>query len=187
MKAVISIAAATLLIGIAAPAAADEIVCRTTFTNRTIDGNVLVPERASCVLDNIYVKGNVELRDRSQLVIRNDSFVEGSVQTDGAHRVRIRNSEINGNIQLTGIDYVLESLVVNTQVGGTIDWEDNVAEFLVRFNRVIGDIKVNQNNRRARIFDNIVGGNLQCQENEPEPVGARNRVDGNKEDQCERF
>ncbi len=176
-----------MLVGIAAPAAADEILCRTTFTNRTIDGNVLVPGGASCVLSNVYVKGNVETRDRAQLVIRNDSFVEGSVQTDGTHRVRIRDSEINGNIQLEGVDYVLGSLVVNTRVGGTIDWEDNDAEFLVRFNRVIGDIKVNQNNRLARIFDNIVGGNLQCQENEPPPVGARNRVDGNKEDQCRRF
>jgi hypothetical protein len=178
---------ATILGAIAAPVAADEIVCRTTLSNRTIDGNVLVPNRASCVLQNVYVKGNVELRDRSQLIIRNQTFVEGSVQTDGASRVRIRDSEINGNIQLTGVDYDLGSLVINTKVGGTIDWKDNDAPMLIRLNQVIADIKVNQNNRLARIFDNRVNGNLQCQSNRPAPQGEGNRVGGNKEDQCRRF
>ena len=73
------------------------------------------------------------------------------------------------------------------QRSGTIDWEDNDYGMLIRYNKVNGDIKVNQNNRRARIYDNTVGGNLQCQANEPAPVGARNIVDGNKENQCRRF
>lgn len=187
MNRTLKCSAAVLVLAIAMPAAADEIICKTIFQNRTIDGDILVPRGASCILANTYVKGNVRLADRAQLVARDKTFVEGSVQTDGANRVRIRNSEVNGNIQLTGIDYSQESLVVNTRVGGTIDWEDNDAGMLIRYNKVNGDIKVNQNNRRARIYDNKVGGNLQCQANEPAPVGARNIVDGNKENQCRRF
>jgi len=103
------------------PSLADDIYCNRAINGRSIDGNVVVPERGSCVLTDVYIKGNVKLRNRSQLVIRNDSFVEGSVQTDGAHRVRIRDSEINGHIQLTGADHNLGSLVVNTKVGGSID------------------------------------------------------------------
>ncbi len=178
---------AVLVLAFAMPAAADEIICKKTFQNRTIDGDIFVPKGASCVLANTYVKGNVKLADRAQLVAREGTFVEGSVQTDGANRVRIRDSEVNGNIQLTGVDFSQGSLVVNTRVGGTIDWKDNDAGMLIRYNKVIGDIKVNQNNRLARIFDNTVGGNLQCQSNQPAPEGARNKVDGNKEDQCRRF
>ena len=32
-----------------------------------------------------------------------------------------------------------------------------------------------------------VDGNLQCKSNSPAPKGARNKVKGNKEDQCRRF
>ena len=187
MKRCLACSAAALLIVVAAPAVADDIVCKKTLTNQTIDGNIVVPNGASCVLINNYVRGNIDLLDRAQLVVRNDTFVEGSVQADGAHRVRIRDSEVNGNIQLTGVDYSLGSLVVNTKVGGSIDWKDNDAEMLIRYNSVIGDIKVEENNRLVRIFDNKVGHDLRCRDNEPEPVGARNMVDGSKEGQCRKF
>jgi hypothetical protein len=34
---------------------------------------------------------------------------------------------------------------------------------------------------------NVIGGNLQCKENVPAPVGGGNIVDGSKEDQCARL
>ena len=40
------------------------------------------------------------------------------------------------------------------------------------------------NEALATITGNWVNGNLQCKENEPPPVGGRNVVQGNKEDQC---
>ena len=43
------------------------------------------------------------------------------------------------------------------------------------------------NDGRWAIYDNTVDGNLQCKSNDPRPVGARNNVGGNKEDQCETF
>jgi hypothetical protein len=42
-----------------------------------------------------------------------------------------------------------------------------------------------ENSGGVTIAGNVVNGNLQCKENEPEPVGGGNRVGGNKEDQCE--
>ena len=46
-----------------------------------------------------------------------------------------------------------------------------------------------QERTRVRTFtiDNRVDGNLQCKSNSPAPKGARNKVKGNKEDQCRRF
>lgn len=169
------------------PLYADDIECTGTIGARVIDGNIIVPVNRSCKLAGTYVKGNVELKDGSQLLVKNEAYVEGSVQTDGADRVRIRDSEINGNVQLTGVDYSQESLVLRSRIGGTVDWNDNSAPFLIRYSEVDSDIKVNQNHAQARIFDNFVGGNLQCQANRPRPKGARNVVDGSKEDQCENF
>jgi hypothetical protein len=166
---------------------ADDIKCTSTLTGRTIDGNVIVPAGKSCVLDDVYVKGNVEPRDRAQLLVRGGSYIEGSIQTAGANRVRVRDSEVNGNIQLTNVDYSQGSLVVLSQVGGTVDWFDNNAPFLIRYTYVGSDLKVNQNSKLAEIYDNEVDGNLQCQSNQPKPKGARNVVGGNKEDQCKKF
>lgn len=146
-----------------------------------------MPQGKSCTLTGTQVIGNVELRDNAQILIRGDARVDGNVQTDGAKRVRIRASSIGGNVQLTGVDSSLESLVVSSAVGGTVDWNDNSAPFLIRYSAVDSDVKVNQNNALARVFDNTIGGNLQCQSNEPPPRGARNIVHGNKEDQCRRF
>ena len=136
---------------------------------------------------NTKVKGNVELRDRAQVLIQSGANVIGNVQTDGAYRVRILNSNINGDVQLTGIINSLRSLILHSHVGGTVDWNDNQAPFLIQYSDVDSDVKVNQNNRAAGVYDNVIGGNLQCQSNTPAPKGARNVVDGNKEDQCARF
>ncbi|TXI18887.1 MAG: hypothetical protein E6Q62_05560 [Nitrosomonas sp.] len=169
------------------PAFADDSRCTRTIGAVTIDGNVIVPAGRSCTLNGTRVKGNVELRDKAQVLIQNGATVIGNVQTDGANRVRILNSNINGNVQLTGITNSLRSLILHSHVGGTVDWNDNQAPLLIQYSDVDSDVKVNQNDRATGIYDNVIGGNLQCQSNVPAPRGARNIVDGNKEDQCARF
>ena len=47
------------------------------------------------------------------------------------------------------------------------------------------DVQIFQNTGPVTVTDNDIDGNLQCKENEPEPVGGGNDVQGNKEDQCE--
>jgi hypothetical protein len=39
----------------------------------------------------------------------------------------------------------------------------------------------------VRIHRNVIDGNLQCKSNQPRPTGDRNRVQGNKENQCRRM
>ncbi|NJN45579.1 MAG: hypothetical protein HC808_02780 [Candidatus Competibacteraceae bacterium] len=178
---------AVLALFAVAPVYADDIDCTGSIGATTVDGNVIVPSNQSCTLTGTYVKGNVELEDGAKLLARGSTYIEGSVQTDGADRVRIRDSEVNGDVQLTGVDGSISSFVLSSVIGGTVEWEDNSAAFLIRFSDVNGDVKVNQNSAQARVFDNVVDGNLQCQANEPAPVGARNVVGGNKEDQCAGF
>lgn len=178
---------AVLALLVATPVWADDIRCTSTIGAVTVDSNVIVPAGRSCTLDGTRVKGNVELRDRAQILIRNGADVDGNVQTDGANRVRILNSEIGGNIQLSGIHFDQASQVLHSYIGGTIDWNGNSSVVQIQYNHVDSDIKVNQNGGLASIYDNVVGGNLQCQSNQPAPRGARNIVHGNKEDQCRRF
>lgn len=176
-----------IVIFIAFPVYADDVNCRGTIGSIKVDGNVIVPADRSCTLNGTRVTGNVELKDRAKVLIQNGANVNGNVLTDGAHRVRILNSEINGNVQLTGINFNLRSLILHSHVGGTVDWNDNRAVFLIQYSDVDSDVKINQNSALASIFDNVIGGNLQCQSNSPAPKGARNVVDGVKEDQCRRF
>jgi hypothetical protein len=42
-----------------------------------------------------------------------------------------------------------------------------------------------QNTGPVTVTGNDIDGNLHCKENEPEPVGGGNDVQGNKEAQCE--
>jgi hypothetical protein len=49
---------------------------------------------------------------------------------------------------------------------------------------VDSDVQFFENSGRISITANRIDGNLQCKENNPRPRGARNIVQGNKEDQC---
>lgn len=180
-------ALATLSLVVVSPLYANDVQCTGSIGARTIDGTLIVPPGKSCTLTGTYVTGNVELQDGAQVLVRTGAKVNGSVLTDSAARVRIRDSEIGGNVQLTGVDFGQETLILNSKIGGTVDWNGNSATFLIRYSEVDSDVKVNQNGALARVFDNVIRGNLQCQGNEPAPKGARNVVQGSKENQCSRF
>ncbi|HSK25621.1 MAG TPA: hypothetical protein VK894_01765 [Jiangellales bacterium] len=51
---------------------------------------------------------------------------------------------------------------------------------------VDGNIQVEQGGS-STVSRTRIDGNLQCQSNTPPPTGSRNRVEGNKEDQCARL
>jgi hypothetical protein len=176
------------LLTAAMPALADDVECRDrSIGTRVIDGNLIVPAASSCTLNGTTVLGTVQVLDDAQILIRRSATVIGNVQSEGGARVRIRNSEVGGDVQLTNLDSGLESLVISSHVGGTVDWYDNSSPFLIRYSDVDSDVKVTQNSARARIFDNTIGGNLQCQSNIPRPLGGNNVVDGSKENQCSSF
>ena len=49
---------------------------------------------------------------------------------------------------------------------------------------IAGDLQLFSNHGGTTVSDNRVSGNLQCQDNLPAPVGGRNVVASNREDQC---
>lgn len=168
MKRLISVIATSgvLLTGvaIAAPSAmAGERICRGSIGAVTLD-DVKVPAGASCTLTGTTLKGNVKVEKGATL-----------------HTSKAR---VNGNIQSQGHKYVN---VLDTRVGGSIQLEQGSAINLRR-NIVNGDIQLFSNRTGTKyVYNNTVGGNLQCKSNTPAPVGSGNKVKGNKEDQCRRL
>jgi hypothetical protein len=149
---------------VAAPAAAEERVCRGTIGSATVD-NLKVPDRASCTLRGTRVRGTIKVGTGSTLVA-NRVRVIGNVQAERSRRVVVRRgSRVGGSIQ-----------IVKVRRGGA-----------VRRSRIVGDVQFFENRGRIVIRGNRINGNLQCKENKPRPIGGRNRVGGNKEDQCRRL
>ncbi|MBJ7521200.1 MAG: hypothetical protein JHC84_15980 [Solirubrobacteraceae bacterium] len=153
----------TAALAMAAPAAADERVCRGTIGAVTVD-DVRVPSGATCRLSGTRVDGNVKVGSRATLRATRVT-VDGDIQAEGHRLVTVtRGSRIDGNIQL--------------EEGGSASLYDN---------RVEGDIQLFENRGAQRVRRNVVGGNLQCKENRSGPTGSGNRVEGDKEDQCARL
>lgn len=168
-----ALSATCLLIGslaIAAPAHADDRICRGTLGAISVDGDVIVPQGASCTLNGTKVDGNVQVKANATL-IANGVRVDGNIQAENHKRLVVQpragvRSYIDGNIQAK-------------QGGGGV----------LRNSTVDGDIQLfsNRKNTRFEVRGNRIDGNLQCKSNNPAPVGSGNIVKGNKEDQCRRF
>jgi hypothetical protein len=176
-------AVAPLLLLGAASASAEERVCRGTIGATTVD-NLRVPDRASCSLFGTRVKGTVKVESGATLRAE-DVVVIGNVQAENARFVRVLDgSRVGGSVQVKqggGVN------VSDSRVEGDIQYDSNSAKLWALRNRVGGSVQVFQNVGGAEIRRNTIDGNLQCKANAPAPVGGRNVVGGNKEDQCARL
>jgi hypothetical protein len=175
--------AAGLAGALPAVAHAEERVCRGAIGARTLD-NVRVPTGATCTLTRTVVKGTINVQ-RGGTLVANNVRVVGNVQAEGARNVVIRRaSRVGGSVQ---VKQGGRASVLGSRITGDIQYDANRGLLLANWNRVGGSIQVVGNRGGARIFRNVVNGNLQCKENAPRPRGDNNRVGGNKEDQCRRF
>jgi hypothetical protein len=165
-------AAASVTVALSTPAHAEERRCTGTINAVSIDGDVVVPQGATCTLRGTRVDGSVKVYRNATLSARGVQ-VNGNVQADNFRRVEVTHRTVDGVVQ-------------RSRIGGSIQVKQGGGGE-VRRTVVKADIQVFSNDGRWEIYNNTVGGNLQCKSNAPRPVGDRNRVDGNKEDQCERF
>lgn len=144
-------------------AVAADRTCRGALGAVSVD-NVRVPAGATCRLTGTSVKGNISV-ERGATLLATRVRVDGNIQSQRHRAVGVTRSVIDGNIQL--------------ERGGTISLTSN---------RVDGDIQLFANpTGRKVVSGNVVDGNLQCKSNRPAPTGGKNRVKGNKEDQCRRL
>jgi hypothetical protein len=175
--------AAPLVLLPAAPASAEERVCRGTIGAITVD-NLRVPDYGNCVLLGTRVKGTIKVEWMATLRAE-DIVVIGNVQAENAKNVRVLDgSRVGGSVQ---VKQGGAATVSDSRIEGDIQYDANSLLLRVLRNRVGGSVQVFQNMGGVEIRRNTINGNLQCKENTPAPVGGRNVVGGNKEDQCARL
>ena len=168
-------------LGLAIPAYADSRTCTGTIGAITIDGDVNVPQGATCRLNGTRVDGNVKVNNNARL-FATDVFVGGSVQSDGQRRTEVTGgSKVIGDVQ---IEQGKSGLVRGSAVNGTISVKQNTGPQVIAGNTVDSDVQVFTNTGGVRISNNVIDGNLQCKSNNPPPTGGGNQVQGEKEDQC---
>lgn len=130
-------------------------------------GNAILVARGVKVGGNIQAKNHrrvlVTVRKVNDRVVR--SRIDGDVQLESGRRGKVVRSKVEGNIQV----------------------KQNRRLQVTNRNIVDGDLQAFSNKGGFRIYGNRIEGNLQCKSNDPRPVGANNRVSGNKENQCRGF
>jgi len=167
----------------AAPAMAEERVCRGEIGARTLD-DVRVPSGATCILRGTLIEGQLRVGTNATLKAYGIR-VKGDVQGEGSTRVVVRNSSrVGGNIQVVQSAAVR---VLDSRINGGILVDENDRLNEIRRNVVGGNVQAFQNTGGVAIAGNRIDGNLQCKENRPAPTGGGNIVDGSKEDQCRRL
>ena len=164
----------------AAPAAAEERVCRGTIGAVTVD-NLRVPQEATCTLNGTYVKGTVKVQ-RAAILKANGVRVIGNVQAEDARKVVVREeSKVGGSVQVVQGS---AAKIVGNRITGDILFDEQNGGLTANGNHIGGNLQAFQNSGGVSINNNRIDGNLQCKENDPAPTGGGNIVQGNKEDQC---
>ena len=163
-----------------APVLAQDVNCSGTINADEIDGNVDIAQ--PCEIYGTEIEGNIRLFAGGSLVA-NNIVVDGNIDAEDADYVDIRNSEIDGKLQLDEMvgDF---SRIQDSSIGDDLEIKDSRSRFEVLRNFVEDDLKVNENSGAVLIVDNIVDGDLECRRNSPEPEGANNDVGGNQKNQC---
>jgi hypothetical protein len=180
---ILAVLGACTLAALAAPASAEERVCRESLGAITVD-NLRVPSDATCTLNGTSVKGTIKVESNATLNARGIAIV-GNVQSEYARQVNVlEGSRVGGSVQVKqgGGATVNDSFVT-----GDIQYESNATQLRALRNEVGGSIQAFQNIGGVELRNNVIDGNLQCKENWPAPVGGENIVGGNAEDQCARL
>jgi len=165
---VVSIAMSGPLLA-AAPAFADDTTCRGTIGAKHLDGNVIVPQGATCTLAGTRVDGNVFVHGNATLYAKGVK-VGGSIQAENHRWVVVRPRTVDGQ-------------AIKSRIDGSIQLKQGGGGKLLR-NVVNADVQLFSNDGQFSVQRNVIDGNLQCKSNDPKPVGGNNKVEGNKEDQC---
>jgi hypothetical protein len=176
-------AMAVLALAVFAPAAqAEERVCRGTIGATTVD-NLRVPQDASCTLNGTRVEGTVKV-ERNARLTANGIRVKGNVQSEGFKNIVLRQaSVVVGSVQLENGLRDGSGRVINTRINGDLQFFSNEARMIARGNTILANFQANQNMGGLVIENNKVAENLQCQSNNPPPIGGGNTA-GDKEGQC---
>ncbi len=177
------------LLASAQVARAGDFECRGTLGPVTIVGNLLVPDDATCVLTGTQVQGSIMVKSRANLEATG-ATVTGGLQGESPASVLIGGDSRFGNgISLRKAEDVNNPAagkidISATYVNGDLQLEENREPISLRDNEIVGSVQANKNTGGLEITGNQIGNGLQCQDNNPPPVGGGN-VAKQKQGQCQ--
>lgn len=188
--AMVALAALGFLLGSVPTADAGSVTsCTTTISDKTIDGDLVVPDGKTCDLENVTVAGNVQVGHNSyffsQFSGSGSTFILGNVVAVHCHFVAWAQSVVvGGNVQIEACTGPSTSQVTDATISGNFECEFNSLGCETVGSTVGGNMQINKN-AIATVTKNYVGGNLQCVGN---PSGgltvSGNTVAGNKQGEC---
>jgi hypothetical protein len=167
----------------------------------TVNGNLLVPPGAHCVLDGVTVTGNAQVQASAELDIGfNDAgpgvTIDGNVYvgTGAAFFSSVGQpiaNTIGGNVEAQQCRFVQlgndDVGSTRTVVGGNVQIENctGPGATFIDGAQIAGNV-IYENNVACVALNSTIGGNLQCQGND-HVEGANDTVAGHKLGQCASF
>jgi hypothetical protein len=142
--------------GFAAPASAQPAPTRCTsfIFNRTIAGDLLVPQFARCELDEVIVQGDIVVRQGATFLAYNSRF-KGTLTSNGFDQVLIEDTRIGGPVHLTN--------GISTRFGRVVIEDDTRLNdnYIMRVldTKVAGDLVVRGAGEQLYFCGSAVGGN----------------------------
>ena len=184
-------------LGGASPSHAQNLVCAGTVGGAagltTINGNVTVPNGASCTLAFVEVTGNVDVGQGGSLLI--SAYDEPSTIGGSVTAAKCVSALLEGNVTVKG-DVRIESCTgtgangfqgPGIAIGGTFQCQNNAGSCEVWLGEIAGDAQI-RNNRApgSDVSLNTIGGTLVCLNNTTAPTHSRgyNWVTGDTIGQC---
>ncbi|MDP9397244.1 MAG: hypothetical protein M3P96_05225 [Actinomycetota bacterium] len=143
------------------------------------------PDDATCTLDGTYVQGNVTVKSRATLVATGIELT-GTVQGESPKKVEVRGSQVGNGFSISRGGELGSIVLADTAVTGDVQLADNRGSVELDNNSVGGSVQANKNIGGVTVTANRIVNGLQCQDNNPFPVGGGN-IAAQKQGQCERL
>jgi hypothetical protein len=193
-----SVAIIPLVLGImlaaVSAARADDTLCTTGPFSGVINGNVVVPDGATCDLENATVTGNVLVQKGAILFVGLGApvTISGNLQADQCASVILSNGgapvSVGGNVgfhSCTGPG-VIGFLTGQVTIHGNFLCQSNSAPCVAENGSIDGNANVSNNSGGTSfVVGNQIGGNLLCFGNtDVSDGGVSNTVAGKKLGQC---
>ena len=143
----------------------------------TVHGNLTITHGMTTIVD-ATITGNLTQTGGSLVIT--SSTVKGNLQITGGGTFSIDSSTIDGDFQVQNLPAGSSSdQICGSDVKGNLQVHNNGAPIVIgnasmtcAGNTIGNNLQVNNNLAALQIFDDMAGGNLQCQSNSPAPAGG---------------
>jgi feruloyl esterase len=157
----------------------------------TIDGNVVVPDGASCTLSDATVAGDVQVLQNASLTvdaIQQPTTIDGNVHADHCVFALLEGGvTVTGNVRIAQCAQQSGFVGPGVKIGGNFECTNNPGACKADLGDVHGNLQIDGNSGASADISLVsVGGNLRCRRNTAMPTHAfgPDFVSGNRQGQC---